>query len=57
MSCTVDAFEAAGCHKQDDDTVHTVAVTTYRCVAGACAGYAPAVVEKLEALEEDEEEK
>ncbi|KAI7837066.1 hypothetical protein COHA_009065 [Chlorella ohadii] len=48
MSCAVGAGETAGCFPQDDGSVHSVAVATYRCSSGACAGFAPGLVGKGE---------
>jgi hypothetical protein len=46
-SCTIDEPEEAGCYPQADGSVHSVSLTTYRCAAGVCASFSPAVLEKL----------
>ncbi len=48
VGCSAKGDEIAGCYPQQDGSVQTVSVTTYRCKAGQCANYSPAVVEKLE---------
>ncbi len=48
VSCTVAADAVAGCFPQDDGSVHSVAVSTYRCIAGACASFAPGLAGKGE---------
>lgn len=44
LSCTIGADEKAGCFPQDDGSVHSVSIATYRCTVGACGGFAPGLV-------------
>lgn len=48
MSCSLVGDEVAGCFRQDDGSVHSVAVSTYRCTAGNCASFAPGLLGKDE---------